>query len=236
MVSTAGKQGFLRDRGEAIEAFLTAGVAVCLPDVRWTGETRPGGGAADRASSRTSISQTEMILGQTLLGSQLRDLRTVIRWLRSSDQVDGRKLAVWGDSFAREIPVNGNPVAEPLDADVLPATAEPGGALLAILAGAFEDDTVVYARGGVRWASLGQSPYLWVAHESVLPGIATPRGEIPLSWCGADTADRRYCERPESARYRSGKAIATGRSYMGGESVGLAVERIESFGEIRGLT
>ena len=53
------------------------GRTVCLVDVRGTGETQPGT-SAERGSSRTSVSQTNLILGQPLLGSQLRDLRTVV--------------------------------------------------------------------------------------------------------------------------------------------------------------
>src|SRR5581483_11621628 len=81
MVAQAGKAAFLKERSDVLPSFLRAGVAVCLVDVRGTGETRPGNGSADRSSSRTSISQTELILGQTVLGNQLRDLRAAVRWL-----------------------------------------------------------------------------------------------------------------------------------------------------------
>lgn len=169
MVASAGKRGFLKERGEAIAALLAGGVAVCLVDVRGTGETRPGA-TADRGSARTSVSQTSLILGQPVLGAQLRDLRTVIRWLRSRDGIDGKGLAVWGDSFA---PVNGpgTRLAVPLDVDG-PAVSEPGGAALALLAGLFEDGVVaVYARGGLAPnESLTGGPYLYVPHDAVVPG------------------------------------------------------------------
>ena len=48
MVAQAGKAGFLKERSDAIEAFLKAGIAVCLVDVRGTGETKPGSSAASR--------------------------------------------------------------------------------------------------------------------------------------------------------------------------------------------
>src|SRR5262249_32051243 len=75
MVAQGGKAAFLKERGEVLEALLEAGVAVCLVDVRGTGETSPGA-SPGRGSSRTSVSQTNLILGQPVLGAQLRDLRT----------------------------------------------------------------------------------------------------------------------------------------------------------------
>ncbi len=182
MVAQAGKAGFLKERSEAIEAFLEAGIAVALVDVRGTGETKPGS-SADRGSNRTSLSQTNLILGQPLLGSQLRDLRTVIRWLQARDGIDPERIAVWGDSFAKANAPDAK-LAVPHDQEQ-PAIGEPGGANLALLAGLFEDDLVaIYANGGLAAGCLFTSPYLHVPHdaippaplpltESVLPAIRT---------------------------------------------------------------
>ena len=180
MVSSSGKQAFLKERGAAIAAFLNAGVAVCLPDVRGTGETRSGDGSAGRGSSRTSISQSNLILGQTVMGSQLRDLRSVIRWLRARKDIDATKLAVWGDSFAKVNP-QGAKLAVPLDAPDLPAIAEPGGSLLAAFAGLYEGGwTVLYARGGLAsYVRMIESPYLYVPHDIVVPGAVTT-GDLPI--------------------------------------------------------
>jgi hypothetical protein len=168
MVAQGGKAGFLKERGDTIAVFLKSGVAVCIPDVRGTGETRPGV-SGDRSSSRTSISQTNLILGQAVLGSQLRDLRAVIRWLGSRDGIAGKSIVVWGDSFATVNPKDAT-LAVPLDAE-LPAIAEPSGANLAILAGVYEDGVVmVYARGGLADnGSLTAGPYLFIPHDSILP-------------------------------------------------------------------
>ncbi|HJZ59953.1 MAG TPA: hypothetical protein VKE74_33735 [Gemmataceae bacterium] len=174
MIAQAGKAAFLKERGDAIAVFLKAGVAVCLVDVRGTGETRPGDGSPGRSGSRTSISQTNLILGQPLLGSQLRDLRTVIRWLQARKDIDGKQLAVWGDSFAPTNPKDFNP-AVPLDAPDLPNYAEPGAALLARLAAGFPDGVKLYcARGGLfhEVESLA-SPYLYVPHDAIVPGART---------------------------------------------------------------
>ncbi|HUR53641.1 MAG TPA: hypothetical protein VMZ71_05900, partial [Gemmataceae bacterium] len=173
LVAQHGKSAFLKQRGDAIAAFLKAGVAVCLIDVRGTGETKAGD-PAGRTSSRTSVSQTNLILGTPLIGAQLRDLRTVVRWLQKRDDIDGQKLAVWGDSFA---PPNADGVSGkvPHDAPNPPTVGEPGAALLAQLAALFEPGVrACYTRGGLKgFDSICTSPYPLVPHDAIVPGAAT---------------------------------------------------------------
>ncbi len=178
MVSSRGKQAFFPTHGEAMAAFLKAGIAVCLPDVRGTGETQPGSSAA-RGSARTSISQTNLILGQSVIGSQLRDLRTVIRWLAAREEIDGEKIAVWGEAFHTPNEKT-RQLAVPLDAANFPHIAEPGAPLLALLAGLYEVNVVlIYTHGGLaKYASLFDQPYVYVPHEVVVPGIVAV-GDIP---------------------------------------------------------
>src|SRR5262249_11515788 len=111
-----GKQELLRKRSDEIVRLLQGGVAVCLPDVRGTGETKPAGDSRGRTSSSTSISSSELMLGQTLLGARLRDLRTVCRYLRGRPEFHAGPVALWGDSFAATNPYDQN-LAVPLDAD-----------------------------------------------------------------------------------------------------------------------
>ncbi|MBN9120358.1 MAG: acetylxylan esterase [Planctomycetes bacterium] len=169
MVAQDGKAGFLKERGAVIAAFLNTGVAVCLADVRGTGETRSAN-SADRGSSRTSVSQTNLILGQPVLGAQLRDLRAVIRWLAGRKGIDGKRIGVWGDSLAG-LNKKDDKLAVPLDAN-LPHIAEPGGGSLALLAALFEENVrgvYVGARIEYAWAHyLG--PYLYLPHDSIVPG------------------------------------------------------------------
>src|SRR5262249_28746781 len=56
-----GKKAFLQQRAESIASLLKGGVAVCLPDVRGTGETRPGDDRG-RTGADTAISSTELML------------------------------------------------------------------------------------------------------------------------------------------------------------------------------
>ena len=101
------------------------------------------------------------MLGQTLVGSRLRDVRSVLRYLRTRADLDAGRVALWGDSFAPANP-EGRTLAVPLDADPFPHQAEPLGGLLALFTALFEDDVrAVYVRGGLTgFESLLQSPVL----------------------------------------------------------------------------
>jgi cephalosporin-C deacetylase-like acetyl esterase len=172
-----GKQVFLEKRSAILARLLRGGFAVCLPDVRGTGETRPGD-ARGRTTTATSLASTALMLGQPLLGDRLRDLRSVLRWLHSRPDVDSERLALWGDSFAAPNPPNRN-LAVPLDADDLPTHAEPLGGMLALLGALFEDDIrAVHIHGGlVSYASLLQSPFCYIPYDVLVPG-AIAAGDI----------------------------------------------------------
>jgi cephalosporin-C deacetylase-like acetyl esterase len=168
-----GKQLLLKQRAESIAALLAHGVAVCLPDLRGTGETHPGDGRRYQ-STATALSATEQLLGQTLLGARLRDLRSVLRYLRSCSELDASRLALWGDSLA---PLNprGQNVEVPPDIAKQPEQAEPLGGLLALLGALFEDDVrAVYVQGGLdAYRSVLRSPFLYVPHDALPPGTLT---------------------------------------------------------------
>jgi hypothetical protein len=169
----AGKQAFLEKRAATLARLLRGDVAVCLPDVRGTGESRPGD-ARGRSSATTALASSGLMLGQPLLGDRLRDLRSVLCWLRRRADVDSGKLVLWGDSFAAPNPANRN-LAVPLDADDFPAQAEPLGGLLALLAALFEDDIrAVSVNGGlVSYQSLLHSPFCYVPYDVLVPGALT---------------------------------------------------------------
>lgn len=174
-----GRQRFLKERAGAIAELLEGGVAVCLPDLRGMGESHPGGGRG-RGSTGTSLSATEQILGGTLLGARLHDLRTVLAWLRGRADVDGAKIALWGDSFAPVNPPERN-LAVPLDADPFPPSAEPGGGLLAMLGALFDDDIrAVHVHGSLAgYAALLDSQFFYVPHDVIVPGALTA-GDLSL--------------------------------------------------------
>jgi hypothetical protein len=173
-LAQVGKQGFLAQRSETIARLLAGGCAVCLPDVRGTGETGAGT-SRGRQSSATSLSASAWMLGQTMLGWRLKDLRSVCRWLGTRDDVDGTRLVLWGESFAPVHRAN-REFAVPWDAEDLPGQSEPAGALLALFGGLFEDHVRgVYGRGGLSsYRSLLASPYIYVPHDAIVPLALAP--------------------------------------------------------------
>jgi hypothetical protein len=170
-LAQGGKQAFLKNRSTGIAALLDGGVAVCLADVRGIGETRPSGDSRLYSGARTTISASEGLLGQTLLGSRLRDVRSVLRHLRSRGDLDARRVALWGDTFSPPNP-KGRNLAVPLGVDDFPDLAEPLGGLLALFGALFEDDVrAVTVRGGLTgYHSILQSPFCYVPHDALVPG------------------------------------------------------------------
>jgi hypothetical protein len=179
-VSQDGKDRFLRDRAGAIAGLLQGGVAVCLPDVRGTGETRPGDGRG-RMSTATSLSASEQMLGGTLLGARVRDLLAVLAMIEKRHDLDGRRLIVWGENFA---PVNANDrdPAAPLDAPDLPTQAEPLGPLLALFGGLFNERVgFLVARGGLLdYHHVIQDSFCYVPHDAMVPGALTAGDLTPV--------------------------------------------------------
>jgi cephalosporin-C deacetylase-like acetyl esterase len=176
-VSQAGKQRFLRERKAAIAELLQAGIAVCLPDVRGTGETRPDDDR-DQWSTATGRSSSELMLGGTTIGSQLRDLRAVTRFLRMQPRLDKARIVLWGDSFADVNPADVNP-AVPLRVEHRPAASEPLGGTLALLGALYDDEIqAVYVRGGLlNYRDTLRSPFVYIPHDAVVPG-AIPAGDL----------------------------------------------------------
>ncbi len=112
----------------------------------------------------------------------MRDLRSVLQFLRSRKDVDAGRIALWGDSFA---PVNptGQDLAAPFDVAGGPKLSEPLGGLLVLFTALLENEKdirAVYARGTlVSYESLLESPYIYAPHDVIIPG-AIPAGDLPL--------------------------------------------------------
>jgi cephalosporin-C deacetylase-like acetyl esterase len=180
-VAEGGKDRFIRDRAREIEALVNAGVEVCLPDVRGTGETSPDG-YRDPSSQEISLAATEEMLDGTLLGKRLKDLRTVIAYLETRRDVDTARLALWGDSFG---PTNQSPlmVDETLGWPVGPTIqhqAEPLGGLLSILGALYEDRVHAVSVSGalVGYEAILEDAFSYVPGDVIVPGILQV-GDLP---------------------------------------------------------
>jgi cephalosporin-C deacetylase-like acetyl esterase len=167
-----GKHAFLSRRRAELAALVKRGVAVCLADVRGTGETER---AADRHLGSTSEPATEFMLDSTGIGVQLKDARTVLRYLSRRDDLDPKRLAVWGDSFAEV-----NPSGLLLDQSVrqqrgpqVIQQSDPLGSLLVLLTALYDDNVhAVAARGGlVSWLSVLRDRFCYVPEDVIIPGI-----------------------------------------------------------------
>ncbi len=183
-----GKDRFLKENAEAIAHLLQNRVAVCLPDVRATGETRIGDNRS-RTSSLTSLCSTEQMLGGTMLGGRINDLRAVLAYLavRRNRDIHPARTAMWGDSFAK---VNGpdQNLAVPYEVDKYPNLADPTGGLLAAFAGLYHESKTTWEEGGegfggqvtvkamairgglVNYRSILENPFLYVPYDAVVPG------------------------------------------------------------------
>ena len=166
-----GKQAFLKYRAEAIAELLQAGNAVCLLDVRGTGETNADD-SRDRKSATANIVASEWMLGDSLLAGRLRDVRSILKYLRDRKDLDGQRVALWGESFA---PVN----APDRDLKVAhtaanrPTPSEPLGGLLALLTALYEPDVkAVYVQRGLSdYQSVLQGSFAYIPHDVVVPGV-----------------------------------------------------------------
>ncbi len=176
-VAQEGKSGFLKDRTKEIAGLLREGIAVCIPDLRGTGETSPGS-SRGRRSAATSISATELMLGGTVHGGRCRDLLSVVAFLRSRSDVLAGKIGLWGDSFA-SVNKPEQDLKIPLGTSFSPHQAEPLGQQVVLLAGLFDSEiSGIYVRGGFgSRLSLLESPFLYHPHDAIIPG-ATTSGDV----------------------------------------------------------
>jgi len=174
-----GKEGFLTNRNPELTTLLGNGIAVCLVDVRGTGEMVR---SQVRGPSAMSLAATELMLGQTALGARLKDTRTVLRYLLRREDLDAERIVLWGDSFVEP---NSQPYVldQSLNQEPGPQQirqAEPLGSLLALLAALYEDRVMAVAtrRGLASYLSALKDPFCYVPLDVIVPSIVES-GDIP---------------------------------------------------------
>ncbi|HUE73042.1 MAG TPA: hypothetical protein VMP01_19310, partial [Pirellulaceae bacterium] len=176
-IAFGGKAAFLKQRSSDIAKLLDAGIAVCLTDLRGCGET--GGTDRGQQSETTGHSSTELMLGGTMLGKRVQDLRAVVEWLRGHFRVDPNRIALWGDSFTEPLAADAT-FKYPRRIDNRPPESDPLGSLVVLLTALAEDDIrAVYAHGGiVSYQSVLESPFVQLPHDCVVPGVFET-GDLP---------------------------------------------------------
>jgi len=192
-VAQAGKAALLSERHDQVAQLLANGFAVCLPDLRGTGETQEGA-TRGRTSGDTNRSVNMQMFGETILGQRLRDLRTVLRYLRTRDDLDASRLALWGDSLVEPNPAETD-FHVPHGVERSARQPEPLGGLLALLAGLYEDLKAVYIhRGLASYLSVLHSPHVYLPHDAAAPRVlrvgdladlTAAIAHVPVRWCGA---------------------------------------------------
>ncbi len=171
-IAEGGKARFLSERGAEVSALLRKGFEICLPDVRGTGEVAA---TSSRGPGAMDLPATELMLGETMLGARLKDVRTVFHYLASRPDIDPAHIALWGDSFAKTNPddfaFDQSEMQEP--SPFAQHQAEPMGALLALLTGLYEDRVAgVTARGGlVSFLSVLEDRFCHLPQDVIVPGI-----------------------------------------------------------------
>lgn len=177
-VAQAGKGELLTHRGTLIAELLAGGAAVCLPDLRGLGETRP---EASRESwgAITARSSTELMLSGTMVGARLGDLCAVLEYLRDRSDVDSKRIALWGDSLVEVNPPQRN-FQVPRRVDGRPRRLEPLGGLLALLGAIYEEEIcAAYVRGGLSdFQCVLAEQFVYIPHDVVVPGVLTS-GDLP---------------------------------------------------------
>ena len=180
-ISEGGKELFLADRSREIEALLKRGVAVCLPDVRGVGETKPDS-RRDPDGSENIQANNELMLGETLLGRRLKDLRSVFAYLDGRQDLDSQRIGVWGDSFMPANPPHLvlNELPQWQVGPDIERQAEPLGGLLAMLSALYENRVrAVAARSGlVSYLSILDDRFAYVPQDIIIPGILEI-GDLP---------------------------------------------------------
>jgi len=170
--SQEGNLQLRRERGSLIQSLLSQKIAVCLTEVRGIGDGRHGELYRGRLSPSASVTATSLMLGESLLGSRIRDLRTVIAYLSNREDVHQEKIGLWGDSLAATNDA-GNKLAVPLDADPYPERGEPLGGVAALLSALYEPQIqALYVHGGLlSYATLLDQPFVYQPADSIIRGL-----------------------------------------------------------------
>ncbi|MDH5427719.1 MAG: acetylxylan esterase [Nitrospirota bacterium] len=161
-----------RARRSLIQSLLGQKVAVCLAELRGIGDGRHGELYRGRLSPSAGAAATSLMLGESLIVSRVRDLRTVIDYLCNRKDINQERIGLWGDSLAATNSISHERVV-PLDASPYPARGEPLGGVAALLTALHEPHIqAVYIHGGIlSYGSLLEHPFIYQPADSMIRGL-----------------------------------------------------------------
>ena len=161
-----------RERRSLIQSLLGQKIAVCLTEVRGVGDGRHGEMFRGRISPSAGVAATSHMLGESLINSRVRDVRTVMTYLRNRTDIDENQIGLWGDSLATPNPVEAE-LAIPMDASLYPERGEPLGGVAALLTALYEPHIqAVYVHGGLlSYAALLEAPFVYQPSDSFISGL-----------------------------------------------------------------
>ena len=167
-----GNAWFRRERRLHIHALLKQGVALCLVEMRGIGDGRHGELYRGRLSPSVGVAATSLMLGESLLSARVRDLRTVMVYLKNCEKLDGNRIGLWGDSLALTNSVDED-LTVPLDVMPFLQRGEPLGSVAALLVALYEPAVqAVYTRGGfVTYASILDEKFVYQPADVIPHGL-----------------------------------------------------------------
>ena len=170
--SHRGRHQLLTSHADRFAHWISSGVAVCIVDVRATGEGQVSSGRG-RTSSSTGVSSSLLMLNDPLLAGQLRDVRTVLRWLETRADIDSQRLIVWGDSSSATATSEQLGTMPRDDDAALPPNCETNAALLALLLALYDDPiaSVCISGGLASFVDAMDPQQVRIPHDCVVPGF-----------------------------------------------------------------
>jgi pimeloyl-ACP methyl ester carboxylesterase len=203
-LAEGGKTRFLRESPAELLELVEKGFSICIPDVRGTGETAPS-----QYNRGDGLALSMIELGTTLLGARLKDVRTVLEYLKRRPDIDGTRISLWGASFA---PVNREPiwVDEPEGKPVAPRIqhfGSPLGSHLALLTALYhpEVQSLVVCGSLIGYLSVLEEPFVYIPADMIAPKLLQV----------ADIADIAASLSPMPLLF---SAPVTGRNFLAGEA------------------
>ncbi|MCS7167027.1 MAG: hypothetical protein RMI91_10360 [Gemmatales bacterium] len=183
-----GQARLVRDRAEGLARLLERGIAVCLIELRDSGQLATSGLGRNTASNAHAASS--LMLGLSVEQLRWFDVQAALFWLRREidmsnklkhpPPIDAGRLAVWAENLG---PTNAphSQLAVPWDAPQLPHMADPSAARIGLwLAVTDARLRAVYCAGDVAcYARALESPFLYLPLAAVPPGILGRPWRVP---------------------------------------------------------